>query len=182
MTFYKIHILEFEPLTNYTRLLQTLVDLHLSFEISSFRTWFLTASSAHAVLKGALFLFSAFSQKCCKFASVSEVGSNLISLEQFASVWIKLDQRSIFQTFWKVHCCAKFLFIELETSNFGYLLIFWFSLTMQSFRKIGQHLYQTFYNGPPFEFLVNHKNKKHQRGDHCKMSNINVAQCFWNFA
>jgi hypothetical protein len=29
-----------------------------------------------------------------------------------------------FQTFWKLHCCAKFLFIELETSNFGYLLIF----------------------------------------------------------
>ena len=33
-------------------------------------------------------------------------------------------ERSIFQTFWKLHCCAKFLFIELETSNFGYLLIF----------------------------------------------------------
>ena len=91
-------------------------------------------------------------------------------------------KRCIFQIFWRLHCCAKFLSFELETSNFGYLIIFWFSLTMQSFRKIGQHLYQTFYNGPPFEFLVNHKNKKHQRGDHCKMSNINVVQCFWNFA
>ena len=28
--------------------------------------------------------------------------------------------------------------VELETSNFGYLLIFKFSLTVQSFRKIGQ--------------------------------------------
>ena len=28
-------------------------------------------------------------------------------------------ERSIFQKFWKPHCCAKFLFIELETSNFG---------------------------------------------------------------
>ena len=26
--------------------------------------------------------------------------------------------------FWRLHCCPKFLFFELETSNFGYLLIF----------------------------------------------------------
>jgi len=31
------------------------------------------------------------------------------------------------------------LFLELDTSNFGYLLIFLFPLTMQSFSKIGQH-------------------------------------------
>jgi hypothetical protein len=30
----------------------------------------------------------------------------------------------IFQTFWKVHCVTKSLLFELETSNFGYLLIF----------------------------------------------------------
>ena len=35
----------------------------------------------------------------------------------------------------------NFYFFELETSNFGYLLIFKFSLTVQSFRKIWQHLY-----------------------------------------
>ena len=35
-------------------------------------------------------------------------------------------KRSIFQTFWRLHCCAKFLFIELDSSNFGYLLIFEF--------------------------------------------------------
>ena len=50
-------------------------------------------------------------------------------------------KRSIFQIFWRVHCCAKFLSFELEISNFGYLLIFKFSLTMQSFRKMGQHLF-----------------------------------------
>ena len=33
-------------------------------------------------------------------------------------------QRSIFQIFWKLHCFAKFFLFELETSNFGYLLIF----------------------------------------------------------
>ena len=27
--------------------------------------------------------------------------------------------------FWKPHCCAKFLFMELETSDFGYMLIFY---------------------------------------------------------
>ena len=35
-----------------------------------------------------------------------------------------LIQRSIFQNFRKVHCCPDFLFLELETSNFGCLLIF----------------------------------------------------------
>ena len=35
-------------------------------------------------------------------------------------------KRSIFQTFWKLHCVTKSLFFEIETSNFGYLLIFSF--------------------------------------------------------
>ena len=34
------------------------------------------------------------------------------------------SKRSIFQIFWRLHCCAKFLSFELKTSNFGYLLIF----------------------------------------------------------
>ena len=66
-----------------------------------------------------------------------------------SGVWPKVSmafedfkfKKSIFQTFWKVHCCPDFLFFEIETSNFGYLLIFLFCLTVQSFRKIGQHLY-----------------------------------------
>ena len=77
---------------------------------------------------------------------------------------MELDKRSIFQTFWKPDFGAGFLFIELDNSNFGYLLIFLFCWTVQSLRMIGQHLYNTFYKGPPFEFLVNYKNKKHQRG------------------
>ena len=88
---------------------------------------------------------------------------------------VKFIKRSIFQIFWRLHRCAKFLSFELETSNFGYMLIFWFSLTMKSFRKVGKHLYSTFYYGPPLEYLVNYKNKKHQGGDHCKLSNINVV-------
>ena len=53
--------------------------------------------------------------------------------------WVLLSKRSIFQTFWKDDCCPKSLFIELDNSNFGYLLIFKFCLTVQSFSKIGQH-------------------------------------------
>ena len=33
-------------------------------------------------------------------------------------------ERSIFQTFWKKHSCAKFLSFELETSNFGSSYVF----------------------------------------------------------
>ena len=50
-------------------------------------------------------------------------------------------QRSIFQTFWKPDCWPDILFLQLETSNFGYLPIFWFPLTVQSFRKIRHHWY-----------------------------------------
>ena len=70
-------------------------------------------------------------------------------------------KRSFFQTFWKDDCCAKFLFFELSMSNFDYLLFFKYCLTVQSFRKIEQLLYYTFYKGPPYEFLVDYKIKKH---------------------
>ena len=40
--------------------------------------------------------------------------------------WSEPSERSIFQTFWKPDFGARFLFIELDTSNFGYLLIFYF--------------------------------------------------------
>ena len=46
-------------------------------------------------------------------------------------------ERSIFQTFWKDDCCAKFLFFELEMSNFGSLLIF---LTQFNCAKLENHL------------------------------------------
>ena len=53
---------------------------------------------------------------------VAELATSLKDLKfsKQSSVW----KRSIFQTFWKQDCCARLLFIELETSNFGYLLIF----------------------------------------------------------
>ena len=38
----------------------------------------------------------------------------------------------------------KVLFFELESSNFGYLLIFLLHLTQLSIRMIGQHLHYTF--------------------------------------
>ena len=37
---------------------------------------------------------------------------------------IVVSIRAIFQTFWKQEGCAKFLFFELETSNFGLLAYF----------------------------------------------------------
>ena len=43
---------------------------------------------------------------------------------QKGNTYISNIERAIFQTFWKDEGCAKFLFFELETSNFGYLLIF----------------------------------------------------------
>ena len=33
-------------------------------------------------------------------------------------------ERAIFQTFWKLHCVTKSLFIELETPNFGSSFVF----------------------------------------------------------
>ena len=90
-------------------------------------------------------------------------------------------KRSIFQIFWKPHCVTKSLFYELETSNFCYLLIFWICWAVLSFSKIGHHWYQTFYKGPSFEFLVDWKIKKHQRGEPYKMSNVNVVQSCRNF-
>ena len=46
------------------------------------------------------------------------------SLDELAGSSKTHHERSIFQTFWKHDCCPDFLFLELETSNYGYLLIF----------------------------------------------------------
>ena len=54
--------------------------------------------------------------------------------------------------------------------------------------SIKRAIFQTFWrlhccpNCLFIEFLVNYKNKKHQRGDPCKMCNINVVQSSSNFA
>ena len=46
-------------------------------------------------------------------------------------IWKNLPlKRSIFQTFWKPHCCTKFLFLEIMTTDLhhrpGFDQIFWF--------------------------------------------------------
>ena len=35
-------------------------------------------------------------------------------------------KRSIFKIFWKTHCCIKLLFIKLDNSSFGHLLVSYF--------------------------------------------------------
>ena len=90
-----------------------------------------------------------------------------------------IPERAIFQTFWKDDFCTKSLFFELETSNFGYILAYFLILfDYAKFRKDWTTFILDILQGSPFEFLVNYKNKKHQRGDPCKMSNINVVQSF----
>ena len=96
--------------------------------------------------------------------------------------WSEPSERSIFQTFWKLHCVTKSLFFELETSNFGCLLIFSFRWAVQIFSKIGQHWYHTFYKGPPLDIFWFFNLPKIQRGDPYKIFNINVVQTCWNFA
>ena len=67
-----------------------------------------------------------------------------IHLEQFKFKGLSFKPSGI------LHCCPDFLFFEIETSNFGYLLIF------KCFRKIGQTWYKHFKRVPthPFEFWV----------------------------
>ena len=42
----------------------------------------------------------------------------------FTSSQCFIQKRAIFQTFWRIHSCAKFLSFELETSNFGSSYVF----------------------------------------------------------
>ena len=61
-------------------------------------------------------------------------------------------KRAIFQTFWKHHCFTKFLFFELEASNFGYLLILKFCKSVQ--RACRTKFYMTFYRNRKFELFA----------------------------
>ena len=38
--------------------------------------------------------------------------------------WSEPSERAIFQNFWRVHCCTKSLFFEIETSYFGSRYVF----------------------------------------------------------
>ena len=42
-------------------------------------------------------------------------------LEIQGQSWQNVFERAIFQTLWKPDCCTTSLFLELKTSNFGYL-------------------------------------------------------------
>ena len=100
----------------------------------------------------------------------------VLSLPCWLSQSSEPSERSIFQNFWKPDRCPDFLFLELETSNFCYLHFFLFSITVQSFRKIGQHWFNIFYKGPPFNVFWFCNLPKIQRWDPYKMSNINVVK------
>ena len=70
-------------------------------------------------------------------------------------------ERSIFQTLWKNYSCPDFLFLKLETSNFGYSLIIWFPLTVQSFSvRLDNIDLRHFIRVPPlmfFDFVIYQK-------------------------
>ena len=80
----------------------------------------------------------------------------------FQSTWKNIFscQRSIFQTFWKVYCCARFLFLRLQ------ILATCLFSNFFNFAKLQKDWIYTrrFIKVPPLN------------------SNIMFAQSFWNFA
>ena len=62
--------------------------------------------------------------------------------------WQKVPKNQIWDHFWKMIVAQNLCNFELETSKFGYLLIFLFPLPVQSFSKIGQQ----FVRVPPLNF------------------------------
>ena len=54
--------------------------------------------------------------------SLTWKNKNVIKKSKNQKLKIKSCKRRIFRTFWKIHSCPGFLFFELETLNFGYLL------------------------------------------------------------
>ena len=75
-----------------------------------------------------------------------------------------IEERSIFQTFRKTDFWARFLLIELNTSNFGYLLIFFILLNCAKFEEDWTTFILHILQGSPFEFWVNYKSKKTSKG------------------
>ena len=55
---------------------------------------------------------------------ITTEGDDTTNTGNLVLLCMKKSERSIFQTFWKTDSCPDFLFLELETSNFGYLHIF----------------------------------------------------------
>ena len=101
--------------------------------LSTLRNWNCSASPANQNKNNFMFAI------CTK--NVNQLGVWLSNLGWIAEtmahscILLSVSKRSIFQTFWRVHCCPKFLFFKLETSNFSYLLIFWFCFNCAKFQK-----------------------------------------------
>ena len=95
-------------------------------------------------------------------------------------IWKNLPlKRSIFQSLWRLDCCPDFLFIELDTSNLGYLLIL---LNCAKFEEGWTTFMLDILQGSPLWSFGKLQKQKTSKGDPCKMSNLNVVQSFWNFA
>ena len=55
---------------------------------------------------------------------VSTLTKNISETGSFSIIKKHILKRSIFQTFWKTHCCTKFLFFELTSPELHHRLCF----------------------------------------------------------
>ena len=99
--------------------------------------------------------------------------------------WFKIRYMALTGVFFKPSgdCIVApyFCFFKLETSNFGYVIII-FLFNCAKFQKDWTTFILDILQGSLLWILVDYKNKKHQRGDPYKMSNIKFVQSYSNFA
>ena len=82
------------------------------------------------------------------------------------------SERSIFQTFRKRHSCPDSLFNKLETSNFGWLLVFNFAEPCKIWGRLDKLDIRNFIRVPPLMFFYSINLPKFQRRDPYNMSYI----------
>ena len=75
-----------------------------------------------------------------------------IGLLEIFSYYKHRLERSIFQTFRKLHCVTKSLFFKSETLNFGYLLIFFFAELCKVWERLDNIYITHFTRVPPLIF------------------------------
>ena len=79
----------------------------------------------------------------------------MVTGENFAFfIYRHFVERSIFQTFWKPDFGARFLFIELDTSNFGSLLVFYFAELCKVWERLDNIYVTHFTRVPPFNVFL----------------------------
>ena len=88
--------------------------------------------------------------------------------------WVGHFERSIIQTFWRLHCWTKFLVFELILQMLATCLFFYFVWLIAKFWKDWTTFILNILQGSPL--WIETKNNKEE------MSNENVVQSFWNFA